>query len=203
MTKRGAQVDTLKVGGLSAEDLEWLKTEAERLGCDVENYVRILIRQRRAPIMVAALPTLVPATYRDELVEEYRQQLRPDMRFERAEPEPEPEPSFGTAVPVDEPSLDELMRTRPLFFDETPTRPAQRSPTQSQPRYREEPQRNVVPMRSATAPYAGGAHGAFSLTQPVGLSERVARAPMQGDGLGNVIRQNNTWIGFSNGSRRG
>jgi hypothetical protein len=98
--------------------------------------------------------------------------------------------------PESGPELDALLRNAPTFSD--PPRQPRRSPW-SEPR----PSRSPAPRAAAPSPPVGGAFGAFSLVVPLGISDRVSRAPIQGDGTMNVVRQNNTWLGFSNGSRRG
>lgn len=57
---RAKATDRLTIKGLSAEDLEWLKAESNRLGCDPENLVRMMIRQRSSAVVVPVGTMLTP-----------------------------------------------------------------------------------------------------------------------------------------------
>jgi hypothetical protein len=101
------------VRNLSLEDLEWLKIQAETLGCDVENYVRILIRQRRAAIVMAPPPTLAAAQpesaahasyYDDAPFADSGEPYRSDVEVPR-------DPESG-------PELDKLLRNAPSILDQ-------------------------------------------------------------------------------------
>jgi hypothetical protein len=198
---RVKRIDRLTVSGLTEADQQWLAAESERLGIDPENIVRAMIRARRSLHLVEDVPPVDGAALRSS----YEEQLDPAPIFRSAAQDlPEQNGTF----PDDDASLADVMRAPPSIVG----RPAEprASPWNASGRAagRYQPARAALPARSSVAAtpapnVGGGAFAAFTLVQPVGLSDRVVRGPMQGDGLGNVLRQNNTWLGFSNGSRRG
>jgi hypothetical protein len=198
MAKRSAKPDQLTIRGLSGDDQAWLKAESERLGCDPENLVRMMIRQR---IMSHSEPPPNGGGYREPYDE---QPVHRAYNGASAYTEPEPPLAPEVDIPPDpdggEPTLDQLMAAPPPLVDSPPPRPPTRNYASFQrPRY--QPARasqNVVPIRPV---YPGGAFGAFSLTQPLGLHENVQRANAMGDASGNVMRDNFRHFGFS-GSRR-
>jgi hypothetical protein len=175
MARRSSRADRLVIDGLSADDLAWLSAESERTGIDIPNLVRAMIR-RRVPLHVVTSDDVPPAA-----------------RY--TEPEFYDDAVLGGTIELDA-SLDEVMTAGPGLFDH----PADPKPARS-PRAASRPYQ--LPRAPVATPRVAGAFSAFSLVKPVGLSDRVAHAPMQGDGVGNVAKQNNTWLGFSNGSRRG
>jgi hypothetical protein len=173
---RKPRTDRLTISGLSADDLAWLNAESDRLGIDPENLIRSLIR-RRVTLYVVSSDDIPPAGGQG-----------------LTEPEFHDNATLGGSIVLDDASLDEVMASPPTLTAPAPARrPAQRIP------------RNEAPRRAVhavAAPRVAGAFSAFSLVKPVGLSDRVARGPAQGDGIGNVMRQNSTWAGFSNGGSR-
>jgi hypothetical protein len=102
-------------------------------------------------------------------------------------------------------SLDEVMAAAPPSFLTGQPEQRRSEPRPSPwngPRQRWPPR--SAPERAVAPPRVMGAISAFTLIQPLGLSERTVRGTMQGDGAANVMHQNNTWAGFSSGgSRRG
>jgi hypothetical protein len=203
---RKSSPDTLIVRGLSADDQAWLASESERLGVDAENLVRAMIRQRRGLRVVPAedetSPTtlmsaeLAEADYREALSVAERLSRRPHLEADAAAMQ-----SDGIG-PDDELTLDALMAAQPSLTERPPE--PQRSPWIGPQRShnRMHPARRSQASAAAVAPRVAGAFSAFTLVKPVGLSDRVALGPTQGDGPGNVMRQNSTWLGFSNGGSR-
>jgi hypothetical protein len=205
---RKSSPDTLVVRGLSADDQAWLASESERLGVDPENLVRAMIRQRRGLRVVPAEDETLPTTLMSaELASEadYHRSLAVAERLSR-QPRLESDDAADGIVSPDEQSLDEVMAARPLFAQHRPEGPhnSQGSPWTGSPRQHRVVPPRPAPQRAVAPPQVSGAFSAFTLIQPLGLSERTVRGTMQGDGAGNVMRQNNTWAGFSSGgSRRG
>jgi hypothetical protein len=194
--------DHLTIRGLSSDDQAWLKAESERLGCDPENLVRMMIRQR---MVSTPEPPTTGGGYREPY---YEQPTHRAYNGAAAHDQPDPPLAPEVDVPADpdggEPTLDQIMAAPPPFVDK-PAPPRSRQPYISAghgSRYqqRQTPSRNnIVPISPI---YAGGAFGAFSLTQPLGLSESAPRGNMMGDAAGNIMRDNFRHFGFS-GSRRG
>lgn len=183
MAKRSSSPDKLTIKGLSAEDQKWLQEESDRLGCDPENLVRMMIRQRSAPtppqpprgggVRYEPITPTMSYTYPDDAV---------DAAVESDTP----------TINQAEPSLDEVMSAPPSFLEEPRPRPVPRSAPYVNPT------RNIVPMRRH---YGGGAFGAGSMTAPAGPSER-ASGNMMGDGVGNVMRDNMRHFGFGSPRNR-
>lgn len=186
MAKRSASPDKLTIKGLSQDDQEWLKAESERLGCDPENLVRMMIRQRGAPIAPTPPPRGGPY-YTDEMPS-YEGLI---SRYDNTPTDDEPSPTLNEA----EPSLDALMAASPSILDDAVAamvpRPARAMPAYDPfagrgHLYQRPSPRNIVPFRNR---YAGGAFGAGSLTRAVGVGNATA-GNLMGDGIGNVLRDN-------------
>jgi hypothetical protein len=197
---RKTRADRLTIDGLSEADQQWLASESERLGIDPPNLIRSLIR-RRVTLFIASSDDIAPKAYVEahrrpdaELASEtdYRQSLAVDERLYQ-----QPHPDVD-GVPPDDASLDELMAAQPSLTERPvePRRSPWRGPT---------PQRRVSPSRPAAAvaapPRVLGAVSAFTLVQPLGLSDNVQRSNAMYDGRNNVMRDNNRWLGFT-GTRR-
>jgi hypothetical protein len=172
----------------------WLASEADRLGLDTENLVRMMIRQRRGLRVVPdeADSYATVADYRQSLAVDER--LHPDLDDGGAE----------LSDNIAEPGLDEVLAAPPSLTNSLQPRS---SPWQGPPRQRYQSQRPParympVPIASAGGPKAsGGAFAAFSLTRFVGLSDNATRGYVQFDGRGNVMREANKHFGFSPGRR--
>lgn len=191
MAKRSASPDKLTIKGLSAEDQEWLRAESDRLGCDPENLVRMMIRQRGGP---APSPPQPPSGGR------YRGEAplwEPSLRTpEEMEAYVEPYQS-ATTINEAEPSLDALMAAGPALLDEPP-----RAEYRAQMAIPRRMQRKIVPMASPRTPYPRGGFDAFTETEFVGINQAVIGANMMGDGHGNVLRDNLRHFGVKGTVRR-
>lgn len=197
MAKRSASPDKLTIKGLSQDDQEWLKEESERLGCDPENLVRMMIRQRQAPNTVVTPPPPRGGGYRHE--PKYGDWRDSPIISDDAVPAlgAETEPTINEA---DE-SLDALMSAGPPLLDEViqharPTgmnvapRPAAR-PTPYDPIARQRSGRGMQFQRSTNVlPYPRGGMDAFTETEFVGVNRDVIGSNMMGDARGNVMRDN-------------
>ncbi len=189
--------DRLTIRGLSADDQAWLAAESDRLGCDPENLVRMMIRQRIGPgtIVQQAEVYQEPAPRLRTIYPELARDPDPD------EPDgtPLPEPA---ADPTDEGSLDDLMAAGPSILDDA-VRTTQRAPVAVPAfdpfdrfggrglRYQRPAQR-----RQAVARPNMGAFSAGSMTRPVGVNPDVAGGNSSGDGVGNVMRDNMRHFGL-------
>lgn len=197
MAKRSASPDKLTIKGLSQDDQDWLKAESDRLGCDPENLVRMMIRQRSAPIP----PQTDPPRERFEWREDARQ-LRP-TRYNGEEQPHEYDPSPANPEPTineAEPSLDALMAAPPILNEmSTPPQPVVYTRREDL-RYSAAP-RKIVPMRAA-ASYPRGGFDAFTETEFVGINPSVIGSNMMGDGAGNVRRDNLRHFGVKGTMRR-
>jgi hypothetical protein len=211
---RKSSPDTLIVRGLSADDQAWLASESERLGVDPENLVRAMIRQRRGLRVVPAEdetspqprvipfeftpPTTVPIDPEDLRIMRERMDARAQATPQLALHPDLDDGGIDLSPEAAEPGLDEVMAARPPLFAQKEARP---SPWNG-PRQRHVAPHRPAPERAVAPPRVLGAISAFTLIKPLGLSERTVRAPMQGDGIGNVMKQNNVWAGFSSGGSR-
>lgn len=202
MARRSAKPDQLTIKGLSAEDQAWLKDESDRLGCDPENLVRMMIRQRMMPRGPQ------PPDGGGERFE-WRTGVQPmyghyaDPGYQEQAPS-DPEPTLNEA----EPSLDALMAAVPTFLDKPPDRPPIPLPPPPKSRtgarltpfdpiaeqrsgrgMRFSRPANVVRFR-AEPQYPLGAFSAFTETEFVGVNNATIGANSMGDARGNVMRDN-------------
>lgn len=170
MAKRSAKADQLIIKGLSEADQQWLAEESARLGCDPENLVRMMIRQRSA--FVPHIPSPPPLN---------------GARHEQA-------PYYQQHVEVQgDDDLDHLMAEPPQLFETAPGVPTAR-PLSTRRGFALSHERqvnpgNVIPYAS-TRPYPRGGFDAFTETEFVGLNQSVIGSNSMGDGTGNVLRQN-------------
>jgi hypothetical protein len=200
---RTKATDRLTIKGLSADDLAWLKEESDRLGCDPENLVRMMIRQRSAAVVVPVgfSPTPPPDGRSWRTHSAIRDNDELGRHF------PEDGYSQGGSPPNEaEPSLDEVMAGQPDLAQQAsplPTKPViaysptagiagrgtqyQRPPvaagTPRLPYGPYAPPRNVVP-------YPQGAYSAFSETELVSVDPDYIGKNSLGDGRMNVMRDN-------------
>ena len=175
MPKRSASTDKLTIKNLSAEDQAWLKEESDRLGCDPENLVRMMIRQR----MIARGPTppdggihYEPRYYDDR---KHAVDIVNDALHDVG----------AETINEAEPSLDQLMAAGPPLLDEA--LPPRRPPARNMPLRHSA---SVLPMRREQPFYPRGGFDAFSETEFVGINRQVIGANSMGDARGNVMRDN-------------
>lgn len=188
---------------LAAEDRDWIRSEAERIGVDSATLVRMLIRQARNA------PGGLPVHYGDEVSEDQVRSIDAAVgdEFETGDWE----------TVEQEQSLDSLMEAGPSLLDEAAAEPEpaplpERAPAmipftfaaESRYRFQRTPQRTTAPQRPAPqrAGYAArqvnappGAFRAGSMTRAVGVGDGT-RGNVTGDGIGNVIRDNYAHFGF-------
>ena len=206
MAKRSASTDKLTIRNLSQEDQDWLKAESDRLGCDPENLVRMMIRQRGAPAPLPPEPPRGGPYYTDDMPSYTGLVPRYDMTPLGEEPPP-------TINEAEEPTLDQLMASGPSILDDAMA--VMQPPVRGMPaydpfagrglRFQREVQHpaaysrvhkgppahvNVLPFRAGRGGYPGGAFGAGSLTRAVAFSGDLTSGHAMGDGLGNVTRDN-------------
>lgn len=190
MAKRSASTDKLTIKNLSADDQAWLKEESDRLGCDPENLVRMMIRQRSAAIVVGYPPPppngSIHAPLDYERIDQALEQI--DRSLEERDRE-----SADRVLNEDGPSLDQLMAAGPLLLDEPPP-PPRRPPARNIPL---RSSAGVLPMRREQPFYPRGGFDAFSETEFVGINRDVIGANAMGDARGNVMRDNMRHFGVA------
>ena len=201
---------------LGDEARTWLKAEADKRGLDEAAFARMLIYERMngaAP----AMPSAAPFAFRsrgyaapggetnDEIAAESGNDGRdvPDKELASAgEPraeEMEIPPDADGGDP--QAALDALMQAGPSFFDELAERVAPRaSAVASRPQSAlASRDRYAAPARTyRRAPTRGlqPSVGPGSMTRPVGVNGGVAGGNIQGDGYGNVLRDNMAHFGM-------
>lgn len=205
MPKRAASPDKLTIKGLSKEDQGWLREESDRLGCDPENLVRMMIRQRSAP---APLPPQPPrgGYERPHFTPRYSTEELPG---EFDPPEAETEPTLNQS----EPTLEDVMAIAPSLLDERPA-PLRVADVQSYVSpHVFNGTRPIAPARvkvlqdrfarpANVVPYPRGAQDAFTETEFVTINPAVIGSNMMGDGHGNVMRDNLRHFGVKGTVRR-
>jgi hypothetical protein len=193
MAKRSSSPDKLTIKGLSQDDQDWLRAESDRLGCDPENLVRMMIRQRSAPTPPAPQPPN-GGGYRPGYYQWADSPLTSDVT-RGADQGPDLPHHAPPTINEAEPSLDALMAAGPSLLDDPPAPVV---------RLRPSPSRMHVPMRPMRerTPYPRGGFDAFTETEFVGINQAVIGANMMGDGSGNVMRDNLRHFGVKGTVRR-
>lgn len=189
MPRRSASPDKLTIKNLSAEDLQWLKDESDRLGCDPENLVRMMIRQRSAPAPLPPQPPNGGGYYEPRYFDDQKHaSLDGSAANEIYDPSTDHGP--GT-INEAEPSLDALMSAGPTLLDEAPKRVYSNRTIGLKSELYQRP-RTIVPFRPepARTPYPRGGIDAYTETEFVGINPEVIGSNSMGDGRNNVMRDN-------------
>jgi transposase-like protein len=159
---------------LDEADRDWIRAEAERIGVDSAALVRILVRQARASGSID--PNAGTPGCEARMAETPYQQEVPHSDHD------EPAEDLDALMAAEAQVARELLH-EPMHHN-VPVRTVDDLGQRN--RYRRPPQASPSPRLRANI----GAFGAGSMTRPIGINDDLAGGYANGDGRGNVQRDN-------------